>query len=323
MEFKPAKLDKLALIISIITTTLLVLLSIFFVTKPIPYGWVFAIVMMSIVIISFLLSPKTYYIQGGNFIIEKVLGTRISIPLNEIEGIIAVDDFNKLKPVRSMGNGGLFGYYGLFTTAEYGNINCQLTSLKNILILKSKKGYFAISPENSERILEQLKSMAGIVVKTEIPKPEPVKNKASFLILLLPDTIFTLTIIMIILLYQQLPNRIATHFDFQGDPDGWSSRISFLYNGILPQIILMLINLIAFFATRDKYRDPRNVYFLVIIISIIQIFVAYLSLDVYWFNMRGSHLIPMGYLIIGFTGLLLIFIYIYYLLLKKSNPAKI
>jgi len=319
MEFRPAKLDKFATLISVITTTLLVLLSIFFITKPIPYGWVFAILMISIVFISFLLSPKSYYIQGGNFIIEKIIGRRISIPLNEIEEIIAVEDFNRLKPVRSMGNGGLFGFYGIYTTAEYGNINCQLTSLKNILLIKAKKGYFAISPENSERVLEQLKSMAGIVEKTEIVKPEPVKNKASFLILLLPDTIFTLVLIMVILLYPQLPNRIATHFDFFGNPDGWGNKISFLYAGIIPQVVLLIISFFVFFTSQNKFQNPLPLYFLIIIISLIQIFVGFTTLDIYWYNIHKKHLIPMHWLVIIFTTFIVIMLLIYNRLLTRKS----
>ncbi len=319
MEFKPAKLDTFELLISIITTAFLIFFSIIFITKPIPYGWIIVILLISIPVFSFLLSPKSYYIQGGNFIIEKVIGRKISIPLNEIEEIIQVKDFNRLKPIRSMGNGGLFGYYGIFTTREYGNINCQLTSLRNILIIKSKKRYYAISPEKPERVLEQLESMTGIVENTEIPKPEPVKNKASFLILLLPDTIFTLVLIMVILCYQQLPNRIATHFDFFGNPDGWGNKISFLYAGIIPQVILLLISFFVFFTSQNKFHNPLPFYFLIIIISLIQIFAGFTSFDIYWYNIHRIHLVPMHWLVIIFTTSIAITLIIYNQLLTRKT----
>lgn len=63
------------------------------------------------------------------------MGKKIIIPINMIEGFIEVKDFNKLKPVRSMGSGGLFGYY--------------------------ESGFFAISPERPELLLDWLKSTTG------------------------------------------------------------------------------------------------------------------------------------------------------------------
>lgn len=139
--------------------------------------------MISIVLFSYLLSPSRYYIQGGNFVIEKVVGKKIIIPLNIIEGYIEVVDFNKLKPVRSMGNGGLFGYYGIFATKDYGNINCQLARLKNIIIIKSKSGFFAISPEKPELLIDWLKSTTGtsVIKETIDTEIEPSKKNASFL----------------------------------------------------------------------------------------------------------------------------------------------
>lgn len=257
--------------------------------------------------------------MGGNLIIEKVGGKKIIIPVNTIEGFIEIENFNKLRPVRSMGNDGLFGYYGIFTTKEYGNINCQLTRLKNILITKSKIGFFAISPEKPEVLIDSLKSTTGASRIKESEGIEPVKRRTNFLILLIPHTIFIFTIIMTVLLYQQLPDRIATHFDFLGNPDGWSSKIHFIYLTIFPQIILFTINIIVFFTTKNRYRNQGAVYFLVIIVSLIQIFVAYTSFDIYWFNIHNTHLVPMFYALAGFVVLLLILFYFYNKFLTKKS----
>ncbi|MEO0227660.1 MAG: DUF1648 domain-containing protein [candidate division WOR-3 bacterium] len=319
MEFRPARLDTLSMIISIITSVLLIGLSFFFILNRIPYGSVFALLMISIVLISYLLSPKNYYIQGGYFVIEKFIGKKISIPMNEIEGIFEIEDFYKLKPIRSMGNGGLFGYYGVYTTKDYGNINCQLTRLKKILIIKSKKGYYAVSPEKPERLLEWFESTTGTTLIKEVSKVEPIKMKASPLILLIPDTIFALTLIMAILLYPQLPDKIATHFDANGNPDGWGNKVSFLYFGIIPQVIIMIICVISFFAMRDKYRNAMPVYLLIIMISLIQIIVAYASFDIYWFNTHDSHFLPLGYVLIPLTALLLLLLLIYKKVLTEDK----
>lgn len=71
MEFKIAKLDTMASLITILATAFLIAFAIFFPAKNIPFGWVFSLLMISIVLFSYLLSPRRYYIQGGNFVIEK------------------------------------------------------------------------------------------------------------------------------------------------------------------------------------------------------------------------------------------------------------
>ena len=199
MEFKTAKLDKMAIVVSIAATVFLIGLSIFFIIK-VPFGWAFAIFMMFVIIISYLLSPKNYSFEGANLIIEKVIGKKITIPFNEIEAYVSVSDFTKLKVVRTFGNGGLFGYYGMFSTAEYGSINCQLTSLKNIFIIKCKKGNFALSPLEPDKFEEHLKAIAsGMTGEIEIIKPIPQEKmeRANPLILIIPICIFILTNIII------------------------------------------------------------------------------------------------------------------------------
>ncbi|MCX7994210.1 MAG: PH domain-containing protein [candidate division WOR-3 bacterium] len=318
MEFKPRKLDTFALVTSITTSVGLSALAIFFLLKDIPFNWLFALLLIFIIAASYGLSPKNYYFQGGNLIIEKVIGNKIIIPVNEIERVDYVQNFMKLKPLRSMGNGGLFGYYGMFETREYGNINCQLTSMKDVVIIKSKKGYYAISPENPERMLEFFQSLAPASHK-EISKPEHSTKRANPLILLIPDTIFAITLIMVILLYPRLPDRIATHFDATGNPDQWNDKIVFIYLSVIPQFILLLSAFLMFFIGRNKYRNPHALYLMIIVLSFIQIVVAFFSFDLYWFNINGTHFVPLGYFILVTAGILILLLWFYNRILTKNK----
>lgn len=314
MDFKAARFDTLATIISGFTIVLLVGLAIFFIFKT-PYGWIFSIMMIFILMISYLLSPKRYLFEGSKLIVEKVIGKRIIISLDEIKGYVFVPNLTKLKLVRTFGNGGLFGYYGLFSSAEYGTINCQLTSLKNVFIVKSKKGTFAFSPYDTLTFEEYFKNaVSGITGKLE--KLEPVKREAikyaNPFILLIPIMIFALTVVMIVSLYPQLPERIATHFNFSGNPDAWGSKISFITSGIVPSSILFIINIVVFFLVRRTTVEPIIPNFLVIILSFIQLFIAYTSFDMYWYNMYRVRFIPFLYSIIGFVGILALLFIVYY-----------
>jgi hypothetical protein len=314
MEFKTARLDKLARILTISVTVLLVGLSVFFVIK-VPYGWLFAILMLSIILISYLLSPARYVIEGGKLVITKVIGKKVIIPLEQVTGYTTVPDFTKLRVARTFGNGGLFGYYGTFSTAEYGALNCQLTSLKQVFIIKTAHGQFAISPADRARFQEFFTStVQGLT--TKITQLTPVKpstmDQANPLILLLPATIFLLTMIMVLSLYPQLPDRIAVHFDMQGNPDGWASRTSFIASGLIPAAVLCVISVAVFFLMRRSTRKPTLPYMVVALFAVFQLFTAFISLDTYWINTQDTHLIPFPYNIIGYVVIIVVLLFVYY-----------
>ncbi len=316
MEFKPAKLDRIATIISVSVSLLLVGLSLFFLIK-VPFGWVFAIVIMLILVVCYLLSPKRYSFEGTNLVLEKVIGRKAIIRSDDIEGYVRIPDFTKLTVARTFGNGGLFGYYGMFTTAEYGTINCQLTNLKGICVIKTKKGTFALSPAERERFEEHLQTLTA-EIKTIEPRVVEKREYARPLILLVPIALFVITILMVLLNYAQLPERIAVHFDFQGNPDRWGSKISYLTSGIIPASVLLAIGIGAFFFVRRTTPRKALPNFLVLIVAFIQLFIAYVSFDTYWVSKYNTHLLPLWYSFGGFA-IVLILLFIYYRRIVKKT----
>lgn len=314
MEFKPARLDKLATIVTAFVTVLLVGLSIFFIIK-VPFGWLFAILMMSIVIFSYLLSPARYFFDGRKLVIEKVIGKKIIIPLEDVEGYTMIPDFTKLRVARTFGNGGLFGYYGSFSTAEYGTLNCQLKNLKQVLIIKTSHRTYAISPADAKRF-EEYFTNAVRGLKSELTELRPALPStlchASPLILLLPAAIFVLTMVLVLSLYPQLPDRIAVHFDMHGNPNGWASRSSFIASGLIPAAVLFIVSVAVFFLIRRTTQKPTLPYMIVGLFSVFQLFTAFISLDTYWLNIHDTHLIPFPYNIIGYVVIIVVLLFVYY-----------
>lgn len=320
MEFKVAKLDRTATAVSIATTAFLIILSIFFIVK-VPFGWLFAVLMMLIPLICYLLSPKKLVFKGSILILEKVIGKQISIPIKDIEAYVRVPDFAKLKAARIFGNGGLFGFYGLFSTAEYGEISCHLTKLKDIIIIKTKKMNFALSPKSGDEFEQYLKTnVLGVTgeIKVLEPFPEDREKRANPAILVVPIALFILVVIMILLNYTQLPERIAVHFDIQGNPDRWGPKSSYLLSGLIPSIIMFLLTIGVFFFVRKTTNRPAIPNFLVLIMSFILLFIAYTSLATFWINKYSKQLIPMHYGIIIFAVLMISLLVVYYRRIVKK-----
>jgi hypothetical protein len=319
MEFHIAKLDKGASILTVTVTVLLTGLAIFFITV-VPYGWIFAILIFSIILLSFLLSPAEYRIEGGNLTIRKIIGRKIEIPLKNVEAYTIEPDFTKLRIMRTFGNGGLFGYYGMFSTAEYGPVNCQLTRLSEVLVIKTNQATYALSPAQTGRFEEYLAStIRGI--RGDVPRldrSEPVvRGRARSLILIVPAAVFILTLAMVLLLYAQLPERIAVHFDLHGTPDGWASRTSFIISGIIPAAVLFCLSTVIFFYARRAATGSTLPYSIIGLFVILQLLIAFITLDTYWINSKGIHLIPFPYNIATFVVVIGFWLFIYYWKIKK------
>jgi hypothetical protein len=311
MEFRTAKLDRGARILTCCVTVLLVGLATLFLLL-VPFGWIFAVFMMLIIAVAYLLSPKRVIFSSTTLIIEKNIGTKISIALSDIEAYSRIPDFSKLTVARTFGNGGLFGYYGIFSTAEYGDIHCQMTCLKNIFLIKTKSGTYAVSP-GDHRVFEEhiasIPSATGQIARLE-PITEPIRY-ANPMILAIPVVLFIVISLFIILNYAQLPDRIAVHFDLLGNPDRWGPKTSYLVSGLVPSSILLVISFLIFFIVRRAARNQAIPTMLVTIVACIQLFIAYTTVETYWVNKYGTHLVPLVYGIGAFV-LIMICVYVFY-----------
>lgn len=70
--------------------------------------------------------------------------------------------------------------------------------------------------------------------------------------------------------YQQLPERIASHFDGSGSPNGWMNKSSFTSSMLavglgIPALVIVIMYSIRFLPARflnvpnpDHWRDPNN-----------------------------------------------------------------
>lgn len=97
--------------------------------------------------------------------------------------------------------------------------------------------------------------------------------------MILTSIVMLIPILIGVLLWDRLPEQVATHFDFEGNPNGWTSR-GFTVFGI--PLFLLVCQWIAAVATLS---DPKHknlsekvfklILWLVPIVSLILVFVTY------------------------------------------------
>jgi uncharacterized membrane protein len=181
---------------------------------------------------------------------------------------------------------------------------------------------FAVSPREQQKFEEFLKTtMSGVtgdIARLQAIEPGKIVPASSY-ILILPLVLFILSIVMILLAYTQLPDQIAIHFDFQGNPDGWGSKMSYLISNIIPACVLFVVAVIIFFFVRNTTSNRSIPNFLVVVISLIQIFIAYMAFDTYWMNKNNTHIMPLPYTLIGFLVIFAVLLFIYYTQIVKKK----
>src|ERR1035438_7645885 len=97
-------------------------------------------------------SPRSYTISERCIVVNRLIGS-VRIPLSGIrEARIATpEDFRGC--LRIFGNGGLFGYYGQFSTAKLGTCTWYVTNRSHSVVVISSAGTTVFSPDDVDGFL--------------------------------------------------------------------------------------------------------------------------------------------------------------------------
>lgn len=106
---------------------------------------------------AYLMRPFEYIVDEEQITIRKNILAK-KIPLHQIASITTVE-YKELKVrLRLWGSGGLWGWYGIFLSAEYGKLNLQITEKSNLLLITTKDDkYIVLSPSEPIAFAECLK----------------------------------------------------------------------------------------------------------------------------------------------------------------------
>ncbi len=112
------------------------------------------IIMLSIIIVSYLWSPKKYILSDNQLIINKTTNN-IVVDYKYITKVQLIKKEEMKGTIRTFGNGGLFGYYGKFHNPTFGNMNFQTTRQNNRVLIETKDNRkIIISPDDLNFINE-------------------------------------------------------------------------------------------------------------------------------------------------------------------------
>jgi Bacterial PH domain len=104
-------------------------------------------------------SPRGYLLDGRSILIKRLAGTA-RVALDEVREARRATPEDLQGCVRLWGSGGLFGYYGLFSTTKLGKATWYVTNRSNAVVLIGAKKTVLLSPDDPDGFLASIRSVA-------------------------------------------------------------------------------------------------------------------------------------------------------------------
>lgn len=126
-------------------------------------------------VITYAYSPRGYEVSDGAIVVRRLIGN-IRVPLADVLSIRAgtPDDFTGV--IRLWGNGGLFGYFGLFRTAKLGKCHWYVTDRNRTVIVFTSTKILVLSPDDIAGFI----AAAGMSATSVTTAGAPIKIKRNF-----------------------------------------------------------------------------------------------------------------------------------------------
>ncbi len=165
-EFPLAPWSKSVWIITLLATGFLLALIGWFLhlgiangSRPGSAAAAFAIAGIALVLLLLLLvfAPSKYVLTPTDLIVWR-LGPKVHIGLDEIESVEPLADRSGLHGViRVLGDGGAFGYYGLFYNRKLGAFRAYVTRTDSLVLIRRKNhDPVLLSPRDPAAFIEQI-----------------------------------------------------------------------------------------------------------------------------------------------------------------------
>ena len=116
-----------------------------------------------LLVASYAWSPRGYSIAERSIIVKRLAGD-VRIPLDGIREarIATADDLRDC--IRTFGNGGLFGYYGQFSTSKLGSSTWYVTNRSHSVVVITSSKTAVFSPDDVDGFLAAIRASAPVPV---------------------------------------------------------------------------------------------------------------------------------------------------------------
>lgn len=99
--------------------------------------------------VSYALAPASYAVSRDRITLRRHLWPSSSIPMSQVKSCYPYPQLSDTKTFRLIGNGGAFGWYGIYACDELGTFRMHATNRSKAVVI-TNGGKFVLSPDNTE-----------------------------------------------------------------------------------------------------------------------------------------------------------------------------
>lgn len=123
---------------------------------------IFPLIMTLIVVGSYLWHVQSYEVTDGGIEIKRPIGSKL-ISFRSINYVknLKKDDLGIV--IRTFGNGGLFGFYGMFGSSNQGKITFYGTQQRNYVIVETDSKKYVLTPDEPLEFVKSLEQRVGVI----------------------------------------------------------------------------------------------------------------------------------------------------------------
>jgi len=159
----PAPYDSTARIVSVVICIVLALVA------ALTQNALTVCIGAAVLFFAFAFSPRAYSIQDRSIVVKRLIGN-VSISLDGIREVRVATADDLSGAYRLWANGGLFGYYGLFSTSKLGRCRWYLTNRKNAVVAVTEHKTSLFSPDDVNGFLAAIRAAVPVAA---IPPAAP------------------------------------------------------------------------------------------------------------------------------------------------------
>ncbi|MBL7923390.1 MAG: hypothetical protein JNL88_04240 [Bacteroidia bacterium] len=113
------------------------------------------VLLLLLAAVFYLFHPSGYYVEGKDILVKRPAGLK-RIPGSDIKTIRIPEKQEIARPIRILGNGGLFGYTGRYYTSSLGKMTWYCSRRTGYLLIERGESIpVMISPDRAEEFLKE------------------------------------------------------------------------------------------------------------------------------------------------------------------------
>jgi hypothetical protein len=125
-------------------------------------GTVFSLIGLVLILGTYLWHPQSYKITEGGIIINRPIGSKL-LGFSSIKHIKRVENDDLGFVLRLFGNGGLFGFTGLFKSRFQGDLTFYATQQRNYVIVETDLKKCVLTPDEPFDFVKNVESRVGVI----------------------------------------------------------------------------------------------------------------------------------------------------------------